>query len=358
MQRLVGVGVGVRAEARSREVVEPVRPGVVRQRGPGERRAQGEARAGGGGLPAAGAPQQRGEEQQGRLQRRADAGQQPAGPLAAHGEEAEEHQQDREDAGLPEVQGAAHGQRQDEQADRHGGGEERGAAGDRPRQGAGGHQAEHDDEAEGAEGPGQAEGLLPGAGEGLEDEAGEGGAGEPVRVVEGALGVQDAARAEPGLQVGEALALGGAQDGGRLPGGQDGGEQPEGDAGRSDPRPGSVAVPRFQGFGRSPVLTVRHAASRLPTRSPCLRPDREGLGCDPESRASLLRDARGRPSTWQPLRSLSAFVRCAQRGGTPLGHLRTSVHRAASRPSTCGSRRGPRHRSQGQPVRATEGKAV
>lgn len=264
MQRLVGEPVGARAESRSRDVVHPVRPRVVRHRGPREERARRERDARGhGGATSPGEPQERREEEDGRLECGADADEQARALLAAGGEAAEQDEKDRDDAGLAEMEGVAHRQRQHQEADRDGGGEQRGAPGDGPGQGTGDDETEDDDEAECAEGPGPAERLFGAPGQRLQHQSPERGTGEPVGVVEGARHVEDTFRTDPGLQVREPLTAGGAQDGHDLPHREHRGDQPEARPDHAQPR---CRGPRHQGFARS-MLHVRHAPSALP---PCV----------------------------------------------------------------------------------------
>ncbi len=270
MQGLVGEVVGGAAEAGAREVVHPVGVGVPRHRGPGERGGGGEGGAGGGGGPAAaGEPQQRGEEEQGGLEGGRDADEGAAGALPVGHEAAEQDEQDRDDAGLAEPEGAADREGEHQQADGDRCGEDRGAAADRLGQGAGGDQTEGDDQQQGAEGPAPAEGLLGRPGEGFEHEPAEGGAGELGGVVEGAADVQDALGAHPGVEDGQPLRAGGAQDDGDLADGEDGGEQPQSEARRAQPCLGAADRGRPESIRRSPtVLRVRHASSASRPVSP------------------------------------------------------------------------------------------
>lgn len=247
-------------------VVHPVGVRVVRHRRPDERRASGEGHAGGqGGPAAAGEPQQRGEQQDRGLECGSDADEEAAGALAAYGEAAEQHQQDRDDAGLAEPERVAHRQRQHQQADRDGCGQQGGTAADRLGQGSGGDQAERDDQQEGAEGPAPAEGLLGRSGERLHDPSAEGGAGEARRVVQRALHMQDTVRTDPGLQIGQPLPPGRTEDDGHLSYGEDHGDQPQAEPGRAQAGLGSRSRAdgcRSESFRRSPtVLRIRHASS-------------------------------------------------------------------------------------------------
>ncbi|GHI08086.1 hypothetical protein Scel_64070 [Streptomyces cellostaticus] len=71
--------------------------------------------------------------------------------------------------------------------------------------------------------------------------------------------MQDAVGADPGLQVGEALAARGGEDDGDLPYREDRGHRPQSEPGCSQTGFGRG---RPEGFRRSPtVLHVRHAAS-------------------------------------------------------------------------------------------------
>lgn len=125
VQGLVGEVVGVLAEADARQVVHPVRVRVVRHRGPGERGEGGErGPGGGGGAAAAGEPEKRREEQHGRLEGRREPDEDPADAFPADDEAAEQDEQHRDDAGLAEVEGVAYGERQHQQADGHGRGEQ------------------------------------------------------------------------------------------------------------------------------------------------------------------------------------------------------------------------------------------
>lgn len=133
------------------------------------------------------------------------------------------------------------------------------------RQGAGGHQAERHDEQQGAEGPAPAEGLFGRPGERFEDEAAERGAGEPCRVVQRALHVQYAVRADPGLQIRQPVRLGGAEDGGDLSYGQYRGDGPEPDAKGAQPCSHRLRRSHEALARSSAVLHVRHALSTLLT---------------------------------------------------------------------------------------------
>jgi hypothetical protein len=271
VQGLVGEVVRASAEADAGHVVHPVGVRVVRQRRPGQCRTAGEGRAeGGGGGAAAGEPQERGEEQQGRLEGGGEADEGAARALPADDEAADQDEQDREDAGLAEPEGVADRQGQHEQADRGGRGEQRGAAADRLGQGAGGDQAEGDDQEQGAQGPAPAEGLFGRTGEGFEDEAAERGAGEARRVVERALDVQHAVRPDPGLEVGQPLASRGAEDHGELADGEDRRHQPQGHPSHAQPRSRLADRRRSDGSRRSSgVLRIRHASSASrPVRHP------------------------------------------------------------------------------------------
>lgn len=269
VQGLVGEVVGGTAEAGARDVVHPVGVGVVRHRGPGQRGAGGEGRGRGQGAPAtAGEPEQGREEQDRGLEGGGETDEQAAEPLTPHGEAGDQDQQDRHDAGLPEVERVAHGQRQHEQADRDRRGEQGGTAVDRLGQGAGGDEAEGDDQEQGAEGPAPAESLFGGPGERLQDKSPERGTRELRRVVQRALHMQDTVRADPGLQVRQPLASGGTEGDGHLSDGEDGGHQPQGQSGRAQPRLDL----------RSPtVLRIRHASSASQSRS-CHASERKDAG--------------------------------------------------------------------------------
>lgn len=275
MQGLVAEGVRAPAEARPGQVVQPVGGGVVRHRGPGQRGAGGERGAGGQRGPApSGAPQQGCEQQQGGLEGGGHAGQHAGGPRAAYDEQAEQDQQHRQDARLAEPQGVADRQRQHEQADRYGCGGQTGASGDRLGQGPGGDDAERGDQQQGAEGPAPAEGLFGRPGEGLEHQAAERGAGEPGGVVQGAVDVQDARGADPGLQIGQAPAARAGQDGRDLAGGEEGRDQPQEESEGAQARPGRADSRRSDGSRRSSaVFGIRHAFSTLSARrrTPSLR---------------------------------------------------------------------------------------
>ncbi len=97
---LVGEAVGCAAEAGAGQVVHPVRPGVARQGRPRQRGGGGEGHGGGPrGGAASGQPQQRGEEQQGRLERGGQADEEARGPVTGDTEDGQEHQQHGDDGG-------------------------------------------------------------------------------------------------------------------------------------------------------------------------------------------------------------------------------------------------------------------
>lgn len=262
VQGLVAEGVRVAAETHARHVVDPVRVRVVRHRRPGEQRAGQERRPRGRGGPApAGEPQQRGEQQHGRLEGRRQADQGAARVPPPYDEAAEEDEQDGDDAGLAEPEGVADGQGEHQQADRDGRGQQRGASAHRLRQGARDDEAERGDQQQRAEGPAPAEGLFGSAGQGLEDESAERGAGEARRVVERTVDVQDAVRSDPGLQVRQPFSARGAEDDGHLADGEDRRDQPEAEAGNAQARSRRVDRRRSERFRRSSaLLRIRHAS--------------------------------------------------------------------------------------------------
>ncbi|GFM96805.1 hypothetical protein Sfulv_16160 [Streptomyces fulvorobeus] len=175
VQGLVGQAVRPVAEPGARDVVQPVRPGVVRHRGPGQRGAAGEGGCGGRrGPAAAGEPEEDGEEQDGGLESGGEADQHAGGAFAPGHEPAEEEQQDGQDACLAEVQRVADGQRHHEQGDGDGGREEHRAAAHRNRQGTCRDDAECGDEQQGPEGPHDAERLFGRGRQRFEDEPREG----------------------------------------------------------------------------------------------------------------------------------------------------------------------------------------
>ncbi|GAA2926017.1 hypothetical protein GCM10020221_22430 [Streptomyces thioluteus] len=263
VQGLVGEAVRLVAEAGAGEVVDPVRPGVVRRRGPGEGGGGGERRPRGDGRAAAvGEPEQGDEEQDGRLEGGREAAEDTGGAAGARREPGQatggHDEEDGQDAGLAEGEGVADGQREHGEAHRDGRGEQGRAPGERSGQRAGGDEREGDDEQQGADRPADAETVLGGAGERSEDETPERGAGELVVVVEGTARAQHAVVPYPGGEFGEPAFGRPAQDDGGLTDGQDAGDQPEGAQRQDGPRA------RTRRTCRSAPFCIHHAPAAPP----------------------------------------------------------------------------------------------
>ncbi len=237
----------------------------MRQGRPGQGGGAGEGHGGGlGGGAAVRPPQQRREQQQGRLERGGEPDKEAGRALGGHPEDGQQHQQHGQDGRLPGRGGLADGQRDHHQADQAGRGEQCGA----PRHGVG--QSARGDEPDGGDqqqrraGPGHFQRGRGQAEEGLEDEPGEGGAGELAGVVE---------RAGQAARVGEAelaepLARRYAQHGGGLPDGEDSGQRPEQEPRRREP----VAL------AYDPGMSVRTAVlCRVSHASPASRPVERNL---------------------------------------------------------------------------------
>lgn len=260
VQGLVGEAVRPLPQSDAREMVHPVRPRVLRRRGPGGDRGEGEGHARAQRrLPPPGQPEQGGEEQQHRLEGGGEADENARRPVLPDDEPGQDHQQDGQDAGLAQVQGVADRQRQHEQADRDGCREQGRPAAHRRGQRPGRDEADGDDEQQGPERPRDAQALLGRSGERLQDQPGEGRAGEPAAVVQRARHVQDTVLPGPGLQIEEPFPRWLPEHHRHLPYRQHGHDQPE----QSPGQPGPRSRVRRRVTAHT-VIRIHHVAPTLP----------------------------------------------------------------------------------------------